>query len=182
MRFADEQEQEVIRRYEMQSRLLDRQPNRILEKMTHLLRLMVYEMHSYNTPLSPHVAQVIRYVVKFFLGEEHTFGSETVLRKTSGTEFGLKEFLRDRTFFRREVELDNSFKSDQADKNWHQEQKNKAFLDKSNYWCDTLYSQALKIYNEAITETGKGKSCYPVINDYINNVTHAFEPNKIFSK
>ena len=96
----------------MQSRLLERQQNRVLDRMTHLLRLMVYEMHSYSTPLSPHVGQVIRYIVKFFLGEEHTFGSESVLRKTSGIQFGLKEFLRDRTFFRREVELDETFKSD----------------------------------------------------------------------
>ena len=40
--------------------------------MTHLLKLMVYEMHSYCTPLAPHVAHVIRYIVKYFLGEEYT--------------------------------------------------------------------------------------------------------------
>ena len=51
--------------------------------MTHLLKTIVYQMHSYNTPLAPYVSDVINYVVKFFLGEEHTFGSETVLIKTT---------------------------------------------------------------------------------------------------
>jgi len=51
--------------------------------MTHLLRTIVYQMHSFSTPLAPFVADVINYVVKFFLGEENTFGSETVLQKTT---------------------------------------------------------------------------------------------------
>ena len=102
----------MVNRREMLARQTERLQNHVLERMTHLLKLMVYEMHSYCTPLSPHVGQIIRYIVKFFLGEEHTFGSETVLRKSSGVEFGLKEFLKDRTFFRREVELNEEFKSD----------------------------------------------------------------------
>jgi hypothetical protein len=57
--------------------------------MSHLLKLMVYEMHSYSTPLAPYVEDVIRYIVKFFLGEESDFGSDVVLRKTSGMETGL---------------------------------------------------------------------------------------------
>ena len=48
--------------------------------MTHLLKLMVYEMHSYCTPLAPHVSHIIRYIVKYFLGEEYIFGSELVLK------------------------------------------------------------------------------------------------------
>jgi len=27
-----------------------------------------------------------------------------------------------------------------------------------------------------------GQSCYPVLNDYISNVSNSFEPSKIFSK
>lgn len=50
---------------------------------------MVYEMHSYSTPLAPYVEDVIRYIVKFFLGEEADFGSDVVLRKTSGADTGL---------------------------------------------------------------------------------------------
>jgi len=46
-----------------------------MARMSHLLKLMVYEMHSYCTPMSPFVGQVIRYIVKFFLGEESDFGS-----------------------------------------------------------------------------------------------------------
>jgi len=50
--------------------------------MTHLLKTIVYQMHSYNTPMAPHVAEVISFVVKFFIGEEHFFGSDVVLSKT----------------------------------------------------------------------------------------------------
>ena len=57
--------------------------------MSHLLKLMVYEMHSYSTPLAPYVEDVIRYIVKFFLGEESDFGSVVVLRETSVIETGL---------------------------------------------------------------------------------------------
>ena len=78
-------------------------------------------MHSYSTPLSPYVADVIRYIVKFFVGEESIFGSEVVLAKTTGVKFGLKDFLKERTFFRREKELDETFKSDEVDKLWHLE-------------------------------------------------------------
>ena len=105
-----------------------------------------------------------------------------MLKKTSGVDYGLPEYLRQRTFFRREIELTESFKSDQTDKSWHLEQKNKSFLDKSNYWTNELHKEALKIFKDAITESGMGQSCYPVINDYIQNVTNSFEPNKIFSK
>jgi hypothetical protein len=40
-------------------------------------------MHSYNTPMAPHVSEVIAFVVKFFIGEEHFFGSDVVLSKTT---------------------------------------------------------------------------------------------------
>lgn len=89
--------------------------------MTHLFKLMVYEMHSYCTPLAPHVADVVRYIVKYFLGEEYLFGSDRVLKRTSGTDLNLRDFLRDRSFFRRESELNESYQSDRADKYWYQE-------------------------------------------------------------
>ena len=135
--------------------------------MAHLLRLMVYEMHSYSTPMAPHVEKVIQYIVKFFIGEENMFGSEVVLVRTTGSEYGLKQYLKERTFFRRDKELNENFKSDECDKLWHLEQKNKVFLDKSNYWCLELHQSSLKIIKDAITESGMGQSCYPVISDYI---------------
>ena len=116
--------------------------------MSHILKLMVYEMHSYCTPLSPFVGWIIRYIVKFFIGEENTFGSGVVLKKTSGVDYGLPEYLRQRTFFRREIELTESFKSDQTDKSWHLEQKNKSFLDKSNIGltsCTKRLSRSLRM-------------------------------------
>lgn len=90
----------------------ERLKNHVLGRMAHLLKLMVYEMHSYNTPLAPFVEDVIRYIVKFFLGEEADFGSDVVLRKTSQSETGLQEYLRGRSFFRRESELNEHFESD----------------------------------------------------------------------
>jgi hypothetical protein len=51
----------------------------------------------------------------------------------------LRDYLRGRCFFRRENELNEKFKSDTTDKNWHIEQKNKTFLDKSNYWNTELH-------------------------------------------
>ena len=45
-----------------------------------------------------------------------------------------------------------------------------------------MHGEALKIYKDAITESGMGQSCYPVINDYITNITNSFEPSKVFSR
>ena len=90
-----------------------------------------------------------------------------MLKKTSGVDNSLEDYLKDRTFFRRDAELNEKFVSDKCDKAWHMEQKNKSFLDKSNYWTNELHVEALKIFKDAITESGMGQSCYPVINDYI---------------
>jgi len=67
--------------------------NRVLSRMTHLLKTMVYEMHNYSTPMAPFAFEVVTYIVKFFLGEEHSFGSDVVLKKTSKEENSLKDFL-----------------------------------------------------------------------------------------
>ena len=97
---------------ELLKRQTERLQNHVLSRMSHILKLMVYEMHSYCTPLSPFVSEIIRYIVKFFIGEENTFGSQIVLKKTSGVDYGLAEYLKERTFFRRESELGEKFKSD----------------------------------------------------------------------
>lgn len=89
--------------------------------MSNLLKTLVYEMHSYNTPMAPFVKEVIEYVVKFFSGEEYELGSDFVLRKTSGIDNTLNDYLRGRSFFRRETELNEQFKSDNTDKLWHTE-------------------------------------------------------------
>jgi len=153
--------------------------------MTRLLKTMVYEMYSYSTPMSPYAAEVLSYIVKFFTGEEYSFGSDVVLvksRREHGAEETLKEFLGERSFFRKEDDLKEDFKTDKLDKLWYLDQKNKDFLDKSNYWCLELHHEAIKIYRDAITESGLGQSCYPVLNDYIQSVSNSFEPSKIFSR
>ena len=80
------------------------------------MRTLVYEMHSYNTPMAPYVKDVIEYIVKFYCGEEYELGSDFVLRRTSGIDSTLKDYLRGRSFFRREAELNEKFKSDHTDK------------------------------------------------------------------
>jgi hypothetical protein len=73
-----------------------RKRNHVLDAMVRILRTMVYEMHSYSTPMAPFAAEVLTYVVKFFTGEEHEFGSDTVLRqahKEKSAEGSLQEFL-----------------------------------------------------------------------------------------
>eukprot|EP00351_Strombidinopsis_sp_SopsisLIS2011_P001287 CAMPEP_0116872584 /NCGR_PEP_ID=MMETSP0463-20121206/3363_1 /TAXON_ID=181622 /ORGANISM="Strombidinopsis sp, Strain SopsisLIS2011" /LENGTH=86 /DNA_ID=CAMNT_0004513009 /DNA_START=1256 /DNA_END=1516 /DNA_ORIENTATION=- len=76
-------------------------------------------------------------------------------------------YLKRRSFNRRDCELNSSFKPDKLDQIWYAEQKNKHFLSRSNYWCVDLYKESIKIYKEAITESGMGQSCYTVINDYL---------------
>ncbi len=81
--------------------------------------------------------------------------------------------------------MTKDFKSDQADKLWHLEQKNLAFLDKSDYWSKELYKDALVIYKDALGEQGQGSDYYPVIMDYIKHVTNInmnVESKKIFSR
>ena len=46
--------------------------------MSKLLKLMIYEMYSYSTPMAPFVKEVVDYVVKFFVGEEFILGSDIV--------------------------------------------------------------------------------------------------------
>jgi hypothetical protein len=47
-----------------------------MRKLTDLLKTLVYEMHSYNTPMAPFVKEVLEYIVKFFVGEEYELGSD----------------------------------------------------------------------------------------------------------
>ena len=107
--------------------------------MMRLLKTLVYEMHSYSTPMAPYVKEVVEYVVRIFVGEEYTLGSDCVLRRSPDSQSNLADFLRDRSFFRKDEDLGESFKSDSADKAWHLEQRNLSFLDKSNHWSITLH-------------------------------------------
>ena len=107
--------------------------------MVRLLKTLIYEMHSYSTPMAPFVKEVAEYIVRLFVGEEYSLGSDTVLNKTSKTDTSLISFLKQRSFFRKEKDLGENFKSDAADKAWHLEQRNLSFLDKSNNWSISLH-------------------------------------------
>ena len=113
--------------------------NLVLQRMTRMLKTLVYQLHSYSTPMAPFVKEVAEYVLKFFVGEEYELGSDCVLRKSAGSDGSLKDYLRGRSFFRRESDLGEDFKSDATDKAWHLEQRNLSFLDKSNHWSLELH-------------------------------------------
>ena len=74
-------------------------------RMIRLLKTLIYEMHSYSTPMAPFVKEVAEYIVRLFVGEEYILGSDTVLSKTSKTENSLADFLKERSFFRKEKDL-----------------------------------------------------------------------------
>ena len=44
--------------------------SKVMNRMVELLRIMVFEMHSYETPLAPFVKNVLEYLVRVFVGEE----------------------------------------------------------------------------------------------------------------
>jgi len=73
--------------------------------MVRLLKTLVYEMHSYSTPMAPFVKEVVEYVIKLYVGEEYELGSDCVLRTTAGADSTLKDYLRSRSFYRKEVDL-----------------------------------------------------------------------------
>jgi hypothetical protein len=164
--------------------LIHSKKNHVLVSMTRLLKTIVHQMHAYNTPMAPYAREVLTYMVKFFTGEEHHFGSTVVLNRISAenvNEAPLKYFLDSHSFFRNEDHFSEEFKSDKVDKLWFLDQKNKDFLDKSNHWCLELHNEAVKIYRDAINEQGQGQSCYPVLRDYIQATTDDQEPSRVFS-
>jgi hypothetical protein len=87
----------------------------VIQRMVSLLKMLVYEMHSYSTPMAPFVKEVIEYIAKFFVGEEYELGSDYVLKRASSSTTGnenndsagnMKDYLKGRSFFRRDGELD----------------------------------------------------------------------------
>ena len=60
--------------------------------------------------------------------------------------------------------------------------ENFILIDTLNHWTIELNRETIKIYRDAITESGMGQGIYPVLNDCIKNVTNSFEFPKIFSK
>jgi len=99
------------------------------------MKLFVFEMHSYETPLSPFVKEVLDYLVRIFFGEESgTLLSEKVLQN-SMNEDNLTQYLKERTFLRNEKALTEDFVPDDADLMWYREQKKyRSYLTKSPYW------------------------------------------------
>jgi len=101
------------------------------------MKLFVFEMHTYDTPLSPFVKEVLDYLVRIFFGEESgILLSEWELQWSIPSESNsLKLFLQDRTFLRNESLLTEDFIPDDADLMWHREQKKyRSYLTKSPYW------------------------------------------------
>lgn len=51
-------------------RLRMKNSSKLMNRLIDLMKLMVFEMHSYETPLSPFVREVLDYLVRLFVGEE----------------------------------------------------------------------------------------------------------------
>ena len=113
------QQYQSLNQQQLQKKQTERLQNLVIQRLTALLKMLVYEMHSYNTPMAPFVKEVLEYIVKFYVGEESELGSDFVLRRVSTTSAKdssnesssggagtLKEYLKGRSFFRREGELD----------------------------------------------------------------------------
>lgn len=101
-----------------------RKGSKVMKATVDLVNLMVYEMHSYETPLSPYVKQILSYLVRLFIGEASgTVLSDKVLENwTTGHEKPtpptLAQYLEERTFMRNSQELTEDFKADRADLLW----------------------------------------------------------------
>lgn len=95
----------------------------------------------------------------------------------------LKFYLKENTFLWNEWLLTEDFVPDDADLMWHWEQKKyRSYLTKSAYWTPQLYKISSTVYKDAVTESGMGQTCYPVIVDHIDSTTNSVESDKIFSK
>ena len=94
---------------EVSAKQRKRAKNHVLMRMTKLMKTLLYEMHSYSTPLAPFVKEIVEYVVRLYVGEEYRLGSDEVLRKTAKTERVLADFLRSRSFFKKDGQLTESF-------------------------------------------------------------------------
>lgn len=91
--------------------------------MVELMKLFVFEMHSYETPLSPFVKEVLDYLVRIFFGEESgmLLSEKVLLRSLPEESESLKFYLRERTFLWNERLLTEDFVPDDADLMWHRE-------------------------------------------------------------
>jgi hypothetical protein len=59
--------------------------------------------------MAPFVKEVAEYVTKLYVGEEYELGSDCVLRKAAPTDATLKDYLRGRSFFRKDCDLTENF-------------------------------------------------------------------------
>ena len=79
------QQYQSLNQQQLQKKQTERLQNLVIQRLTALLKMLVYEMHSYNTPMAPFVKEVLEYIVKFYVGEESELGSDFVLRRVSTT-------------------------------------------------------------------------------------------------
>lgn len=73
--------------------------SKLLARLVDLLKLCVFEMHSYDTPLAPFVKEVLEYLVRAFVGEESgILLSDNLLEQTEDETLEL--YLKLNTFLR----------------------------------------------------------------------------------
>ncbi len=120
--------------------------------------------------ISCYVENVIDYIVKLYIGEDHKFLCGLVVNNIPAVtkQEKIKKYLHFRTFFRNESILKEDFEEDQADKMWSILNQNIDLCDKESYWSSELYLYVDPLFREALTDAGTGNYKYCVIKNYFN--------------
>jgi hypothetical protein len=141
---------------------------KLLSPLIAFLSNCVHAMKNYDHMVSSYCENIIEYIVKLFIGEDHIFLSEKLLNKEESSDSKLKKYLHYRTFFRNEFSIKSDFVEDEADKIWSILNNNVPICEKETFWTAELYLMVHEVYREALTESGTGNYKYPVIKNFFN--------------
>jgi hypothetical protein len=147
---------------------MQRYCGKIIVPLINVLFNCIYAMKNYDHMISSYCENVIEYIVKLFIGEDHIFLSEKIINKDGSHNSKIKKYLHYRTFFRNEFLIKSNFVEDDADKIWSILNNNIPICEKDTFWSPELYLLAHELYREALTESGNGNYKYPVIKNFFN--------------
>jgi Ca2+-binding EF-hand superfamily protein len=149
---------------------MERECGRLLKAYVDFLHNCVISMSNYDHIISCYVENIIEYIGRLIIGEDHIFLSLNLTNKNlfSDEKNGIKKYLHYRTFFRNENIINNSFSEDEADKIWSILNNNVDLSERESFWSSELYHIVHPLFREALTEIGNSNYKYPVIKHYFN--------------
>jgi hypothetical protein len=147
---------------------MQRYCGKLLGPLITVLFNCVYAMKNYDHMVSSYCENIIEYITRLFIGEDHIFLSEKIINKEESHNSKMKKYLHFRTFFRNEFLIKSSFVEDDADKIWSILNNNVPICEKETFWSPELYLMVHELYREALTESGNGNYKYPVIKNFFN--------------